>query len=599
VIPGSSTEIGSNPSHGSVVIDGHSQRTFVLKWPDGWIMTRPYILRLHAFYFATHIADDRDDDIDLGLPDPDIGMATAAIIGNWSGVDGTLNCDPPDGISEPIPFVTVNINGETDVTDDTGAFSINTAFTDVNSLVVTFDGRLPPIGGAATGPRTSVMNDFHNPRSETVDIPSGITTGGRLDVGSLVMTTLDCELYNHGRTVLQEFHTLTGGGNPPAPDDLRIKRWEGVHVGTPYSYYDYIVLAANYRGWDSWVGRRNTVRHEFGHTIRHAADGGQSHWDWDNFRWVYARAHVGNEIFNEHYAFNEGFGQYWTCVPAGLAGCPAGPVPNPLPPGSSNWDDYLDWNEFLVAQRIYTLSQAAGVGHNEIVALMVANPGSIHTLIEFERAYCTRFNISPYCSGNTPTRIKPDCPPGFNNDGATCRELNNIIAKPSYGRGAGTIPTGCGTRENDAGLCYTPCAPGFDGVGPVCWQRCPPGMHDDGAFCRRDVNIIASDNSSCPWYDICGLTFERGCSRCPAGFQNDGCTCRIDAWIFAKNTYGRGVGEIPTDCGPGREYDAGLCYQPCSAGFNGVGPVCWDSCPAAYDDHGATCYRAPNILVRF
>jgi hypothetical protein len=149
----------------------------------------------------------------------------------------------------------------------------------------------------------------------------------------------------------------------------------------------------------------------------------------------------------------------------------------------------------------------------------------------------------------------------------------------SYGRGAGTVPTDCGSgNENQAGLCYPKCRSGFGGAGPVCWQTCPSGFHDDGAFCRRDAEIISANTSSCPWYDVCGLTLAKGCSSCPSGYTNDGCTCRKDAYIFAKSTYTRGAGTVPTSCGSGQELDAGLCYPKCSAGFSGTGPVCWEQC---------------------
>ena len=69
------------------------------------------------------------------------------------------------------------------------------------------------------------------------------------------------------------------------------------------------------------------------------------------------------------------------------------------------------------------------------------------------------------------------------------------ITKDSYGRGAGTIPSfGCDPcswssclctcnchqscpsgQEEDAGLCYPRCNPGYTGVGPVCWGTCPSG----------------------------------------------------------------------------------------------------------------------------
>ncbi len=56
-----------------------------------------------------------------------------------------------------------------------------------------------------------------------------------------------------------------------------------------------------------------------------------------------------------------------------------------------------------------------------------------------------------------------------------------------------------------------------------------------------------------------------------------------------KDSYGRGVGTIPNDCGA-KENDAGLCYGKCKATYYGVGPVCWQSCPSGYVDTGALCH---------
>lgn len=163
--------------------------------------------------------------------------------------------------------------------------------------------------------------------------------------------------------------------------------------------------------------------------------------------------------------------------------------------------------------------------------------------------------------------------------GASRLYSNNLCGVTSYGRGVGQVPRTCPGGELQAGLCYNTCAAGYSGVGPVCWQRCPSGYRDDGALCRRDVVIIPAERSRCPWYDVCGLTFARGCSQCPAGFINDGCTCRQNAHIFAKASYGRGVGTVPV-CGAGLQKDAGLCYPACAAGTNPVGPMCW-SCGCA------------------
>jgi hypothetical protein len=46
--------------------------------------------------------------------------------------------------------------------------------------------------------------------------------------------------------------------------------------------------------------------------------------------------------------------------------------------------------------------------------------------------------------------------------------------------------------------------------------------------------------------------------------------------FYWRDSYGRGVGTPMTpDCGSGRQYDAGLCYDDCRSGYHGVGPVCW------------------------
>ncbi len=98
--------------------------------------------------------------------------------------------------------------------------------------------------------------------------------------------------------------------------------------------------------------------------------------------------------------------------------------------------------------------------------------------------------------------------------------------------------------EYQAGLCYTKCASGWVGEGPVCWKPCAAGFTDTGFFCHRDSKIIGADTSSCPWYNKCGVGSD--CNKCPSGYANDGCTCRVDAYIYAQESYGRGVGTTPT-----------------------------------------------------
>ncbi len=64
--------------------------------------------------------------------------------------------------------------------------------------------------------------------------------------------------------------------------------------------------------------------------------------------------------------------------------------------------------------------------------------------------------------------------------------------------------------------------------------------------------------------------------------------------ICWKDSYGRGVGTIPTVCSDGGGVnDAGLCYEPCREGYKGIGPVCWQAgCPAGFGDDGiGTCWK--------
>ena len=205
----------------------------------------------------------------------------------------------------------------------------------------------------------------------------------------------------------------------------------------------------------------------------------------------------------------------------------------------------------------------------------------------------------------------------------------NPLEDLSYPRGAGTPLTCAANEEYDAGLCYPPCEAGFFGVGPVCWEICPDEYTDDGATCRKYAHIIGKASygrsvgtvpsdvlaATCDGNQEldAGLCYESCQSgytgvgpvcwemSCPEGYADDGATCRRDVHIFSKDSYGRGVGTIPSDifagtCSGNQEYDTGLCYPPCNSGYDGVGPVCWRYCPSDYTDDGATCRKDAHII---
>lgn len=128
--------------------------------------------------------------------------------------------------------------------------------------------------------------------------------------------------------------------------------------------------------------------------------------------------------------------------------------------------------------------------------------------------------------------------------------------RDSYGRGAGSIPSGCANSklEKDAsggpaGLCYPKCDSGYSGVGPLCWQSCPTNFRDDGAFCRKPDEYGRGTGR---------IPGKKPCSDWNAAYRDDGTSCWLD-------TYGRGVGRIPDK-------------KPCSD---------WN---AAYRDDGTSCW---------
>jgi len=178
----------------------------------------------------------------------------------------------------------------------------------------------------------------------------------------------------------------------------------------------------------------------------------------------------------------------------------------------------------------------------------------------------------------------------------------------SYGRGVGTPIDSCPSgNERNGELCYPNCPSGYKGDGPVCWQTCPPGFNDNGAFCgktsytRSTYSIIHEKK--------CNDENPQGCEKgvgvyypkCRSGFKGDGPVC----WAICQNgmkdigvscakaSQTRGAG-TPLVCSPDKQYDAGLCYNPCKSYYSGVGPVCWGSCPNGMSKCGALCVTDPS-----
>jgi len=138
-----------------------------------------------------------------------------------------------------------------------------------------------------------------------------------------------------------------------------------------------------------------------------------------------------------------------------------------------------------------------------------------------------------------------------------------------YGRGIGSVLVQrCDLKKNIAdGLCYESCRDGYDGKGPVCWQKQENYGRGSGKVrvsgCKRDEEKDA------------GLCYD----KCREGYDGKGPVC----WPKGNLSYARGAGVVPNlQCPSDKVEDASLCYKLCRDGFNGVGPVCWAKPPQGY-----------------
>jgi hypothetical protein len=155
----------------------------------------------------------------------------------------------------------------------------------------------------------------------------------------------------------------------------------------------------------------------------------------------------------------------------------------------------------------------------------------------------------------------------------------------SVGRGVGKpIHTCKSDEEKDGLLCYPKCGNidgvSTTGVGPVCWQNCPPEFTDNGAFCLKPE------------------PYGRGVGRipdvsCPPGFNNRG--IGMASWCDNGPTWPWDLRTRDSNktCRSDEELNGGLCYPKCRAGYHAVGCcICSPDCPAGFGaDIGISCTK--------
>jgi hypothetical protein len=162
------------------------------------------------------------------------------------------------------------------------------------------------------------------------------------------------------------------GALPPA-GHYDVEYWSAIWAGTPWTNTDTTHWPIHFGTWASV--------HEFGHSVRHAADGDGNHFTWDATRFRYARSHdicdpnvnrIGTDTHDMDlaYGFNEGWAEFWE---GRTGGC-----------WSVSIDPALEGN---VAFALNVIAQEPWSNKKAMVNVLLAHPGAIHSLDEFTGFY--------------------------------------------------------------------------------------------------------------------------------------------------------------------------------------------------------------------
>ena len=209
----------------------------------------------------------------------------------------------------------------------------------------------------------------HNNFEGTLDIGSWVTDFGA-DGGTW------SSVWRAGCKEWDDYVKIMGGEIPPS-GRFDIEYWSAIWDGVPWTNDKTTHWPIDYPA--------SGMRHEFGHLIRHAADGDRQHFDWDANRFRYGRYHDDpcdpncNRIGGENHAkglgfgFNEGWAEYWDNE---TSGC--GVTIDDECEGNARW-------------ALNNVSMNIG-GKKNMVKVLIANPYKIHSVEEFAQAAADMLN---------------------------------------------------------------------------------------------------------------------------------------------------------------------------------------------------------------
>ncbi len=222
-------------------------------------------------------------------------------------------------------------------------------------------------------------------------------TQGTINFGTWKFRTEDAiypRLFAYTQKQYEEFTKLTGERRVPGNDGLVGVTVPELFIGrTPWTGMGHV-------HWPGDYFKASTIFHEFGHRIRHAADGDLGHWIGDAMLFNYARYHKMHEDSNLGFAFNEG----WANFHASL-------LNSNIRQTLTDWDmdeEGSDEWEGNVAAKLYRLSASCGGFKNMWTVLETGKGRSIsggpagaqdgiHSYAQFRTVFREKF---PKCYEN-------------------------------------------------------------------------------------------------------------------------------------------------------------------------------------------------------
>jgi RTX calcium-binding nonapeptide repeat (4 copies) len=372
-------------------------------------------------------------------------------------VVGDVFCSSPDpaGASPfPMAYFPVVTPFGTATTDCTGHFVLVVPTTTALPAMPTsvnwyYESDVPGPVGSST--RLRVIDDifnawgtsfYHGGQGTTVDATLSTAPGGRrtLSLAPITISSSESELWRVGVNVIDDYQRVRQAGVQGGR--IQYLRRGAVFGLSPYAFtpYDYVDLVSNildlYPRRD--LDREDVLYHESGHIIRDYADGDSVHFTGDVGTYFLARVHKGLEIYDRGYVFHEGWADFWASRRPGhhdrqtsyhraigttlsnYPDCNAGPCGIPLT------DDYVDWVELMVSDRLMEIADCVGV--RPMLDTLEAHPGAIHGLKVFENFLFG--SLGCYSSGDCCGLPRPSvgiCPPGFREDDTACLGPNGYF----------------------------------------------------------------------------------------------------------------------------------------------------------------------------